>query len=43
MNWRCPRAHLIVVNVFFVFLLLLECMFDARTCDLSVWSVERPT
>ena len=32
--------HFVVVSIC-LFLFLLECMFDVRTCDLSFLSVER--
>ena len=38
-NWRCLRAHLVVVSVC-VCLVWLEYMFDTRACDLSVLNVE---
>ena len=39
-RWRCPRVQFVIVSIS-LFLLLLECIFDAKTCDLSFLSVER--
>ena len=39
-RWRCSRVNFVVVSIHLL-LFLLECMFDAKICDLSFWSVER--
>jgi hypothetical protein len=38
--WRCPRAYFGVISIF-IFIFLLECMYDARACNLSFFIVER--
>ena len=39
MRWTCPEAHLVVVSI--LYLILFECMFDPRACDLNFMNVER--
>jgi hypothetical protein len=35
------RGRILVLLVFFIFYFLLECMYDARACNLSFFIVER--
>ena len=34
-RWRCPSAYLVVL-ILYIYIYMLECMFDATTCDKTI-------